>query len=221
MSAKLNSMTLLVLLLLTITFTSCKENNDYIYPSVKLDFLTANTDALGNISSIVNNEGSVLSVINDRTKTKLKANSQQRIISNYEEHAEGVEIYALAQIIGAKPLKLDDKELENGIKTDPIEVISISKGYGFLNLVLSVKMQNQKHYLHSVEESITYDDNHEKRVNLLLYHDANNDAMSFGNRIYMSIDVSSYLSEDTDKVKIILSYHDLNGKLTECQPILF
>lgn len=220
MSAKLKPAIYGLLLLLTAIITSCKED-DYVYPPVKLEFMTANADALGNIESIITDEGEKLPVVNDRSKTKLKPNIQQRIVSNFIENNEGVEIYALAQIVASKPLQPDDNELENGVKTDPVEVMSISKGYRFINLVLSIKMQNQKHYFRFIEEKITHSENGETVVNLLLYHDANNDVMSYSNRAYMSIDISNYLSNENAKLKFILSYHDLNGKRTECQPILF
>ena len=58
-------------------------DDDYHYPSVKLEFLTAFSGADGYLRSVVTDEGETLPVVEDKTKTNIEANASVRVISNY------------------------------------------------------------------------------------------------------------------------------------------
>ena len=68
--------------LLACLLTGCGDD-DYHYPSVKLEFLTAFSGADGYLQSVVTDEGETLPVVEDKTKTNIEANASVRVISNY------------------------------------------------------------------------------------------------------------------------------------------
>ena len=106
MSRRLRSFTYLIFALLMMGFASCKDD-DYEYPPVKLEFMTAETGSVGTFKRIVTDDQRTLTVATDRTNTKAKADTTYRIISNYLEHDNGeVELYALAQVLAPRPLQI-------------------------------------------------------------------------------------------------------------------
>ena len=220
MRSKLNYCAVALLALLIIGLASCKDD-DYEYPPVKLEFMTAITGQRGKIEQVVTDNNRTLSVINDRTQTKVKADTTFRIISNYLEHeGQQAELYALAQVLAPIPMDPSAEELNGIIKTDPLEVMSISKGNGYINLVLSLKMENGKHLIHVIEEEVSMSSEGIREVKLLLYHDANQDPMSYSRRAYMSIPVGHYI-EDGSTANISFSYYNLNRQRVDCTPINF
>ena len=68
--------------LLACLLAGCGDD-DYHYPSVKLEFLTAFSGADGYLRSVVTDEGETLPVVEDKTKTNIEANASVRVISNY------------------------------------------------------------------------------------------------------------------------------------------
>ena len=69
--------------LLACLLTGCGDD-DYHYPSVKLEFLTAFSGADGYLRSVVTDEGETLPVVEDKTKTKIEANASVRpIVTGY------------------------------------------------------------------------------------------------------------------------------------------
>ena len=69
--------------ILLCVLASCSDDDDYYYPSVKLDFLTAQAGADGSLQSILTDEGETLAVVEDASNTRIDANSSLRIVSNY------------------------------------------------------------------------------------------------------------------------------------------
>ena len=209
-----------LLSLLVVCLTACKDD-DYEYPPVKLEFMTAITSSAGKIAHVVTDDQRILAVATDRTNTKAKADTTYRIISNYQEHDNGeIELYALAQVLAPIPLTATAKECNGIIHTDPLSLMSISKGNDYLNLVLSIKMEDGKHLLHVVEESVELIGMDETQVHLLLYHDAGNDPMSYSRRAYMSIPVKHY-TESQSRTTIYFSYYNLEGERVDCTPYYF
>ena len=58
--------------LLACLLAGCGDD-DYHYPSVKLEFLTAFSGADGYLRSVVTDEGETLPVVEDKTKTNIEA----------------------------------------------------------------------------------------------------------------------------------------------------
>ena len=50
---------------LVFMLVSCGDDDDYHYPSVKLDFLTAQAGADGSLQSVLTDEGETLAIVED------------------------------------------------------------------------------------------------------------------------------------------------------------
>ncbi|KAB5032935.1 hypothetical protein GAC71_17745, partial [Bacteroides thetaiotaomicron] len=82
---KLHTLWLLGMLFL---MTACGDDDDYYYPSVKLEFVTVKAGADGLIQSLLPDKGELLTVAKDRTGSTISPNSARRVISNYEVNSE-------------------------------------------------------------------------------------------------------------------------------------
>ena len=88
---------------LVFMLVSCGDDDDYHYPSVKLDFLTAQAGADGSLQSVLTDEGETLAIVEDASKTRIDANASTRIVSNYgkaeaADGTSGVKLYAVEEL---------------------------------------------------------------------------------------------------------------------------
>lgn len=204
-----------ILPLLLCLMSAC-DDDKYHYPSVKLEFMTAFAGADGSLRSVLTDEGENLSVVEDRTNTRIDANASARIISNYalERAADGgpgARLYALSQVISGLPRTAD--KFEEGVKTDPLDVLSIWMGLDYLNMTLEVK-EGGKHTLDFVEDEVTADaatgccD-----VCLTLYHEVEEKVASYTRRVYASLPLRQYAAEGVRNVTVHLSVHTYSGNV--------
>lgn len=197
----------LLLPLLACLFAACGD--DYHYPSVKLEFLTAFSDAGGGSKYLLTDEGERYAVLENADRLQMKADTFTRIVSNYElvkaaDGTTGVRLYAVLNTIS--PLPLPAGKFEDGVKTDPVELQSIWLGRDYLNLLLGIKAQDGKHLLHFIEDKIEKDEaTGEVNVELTLYHDASSDVLAYTKRAYVSVPLWNYASEGVRKVTVTLS----------------
>lgn len=190
--------------LLCLALTACGED-DYHYPSVKLEFLTACSDAEGALVEVVTDEGRRYDIWAGASNLHIRPDSVIRIISNYdlirEGDTEGVRLYAVSGAIAPQPLP--QEKFPDGIKTDPVDVVSIWMGYDYLNLILGVKAQSGKHQFHFVEDEVVLDaESRRSAVTLTLYHDDGGDVPAYTQRAYCSVPLSQYALDDVDVVEI-------------------
>ncbi len=206
----------LLLLLLPALLGACKDD-DYEYPSVKMEFLTAASGNDGLIATILPDKGSQMNVVQDRSNGKFEVNSTKRIIANYAEVAAesgntpNALIYAWAAVIAAQPEPAS--AFKDGVKVDPADILSIWMGRDYLNIILQVKSQNGKHTLHFVNTGEGTDEQTGRPfVDLLLYHDANNDVQATTKRVYLSIPLESFAVAG-ETVDIRFSLNTYSGEL--------
>ena len=62
--------------------TACGDD-DYYYPSVKLEFVTVEAGEDGRIQTLIPDKGEALPVAEDRTGSTIAANTSRRVMSNY------------------------------------------------------------------------------------------------------------------------------------------
>ena len=203
----------LLFALLISLLTSCGDD-DYHYPSVKLEFLTAFSGADGSLQSILTDEGEQYPILEDASNLTIDANASIRIVSNYElkkaaDGTSGVRLYAVLSTISPFPLPAD--KFEGGVKTDPVELQSAWLGLDYLNLLLGIKAQDGKHLLHFVEDEVVKDDAGQVSVHLTLYHDASNDVLAYTKRAYVSIPLRQYAVEGVARVLVTLSINTYSG----------
>lgn len=189
---------------LVFMLVSCGDDDDYHYPSVKLDFLTAQAGADGSLQSVLTDEGKTLAIVEDASKTRIDANASARIVSNYgkaeaADGTSGVKLYAVLSAISPVPQSAD--KFKDGIKRDPADILSIWMGIDYLNIMLEIKSQNGKHSFHFIEDEVTTDKEAGTRtVRLSLYHDDGGDVQAYTKRAYLSIPLRQYAEEGIEKV---------------------
>ncbi len=195
---------------------SCKEDDDYHYPPVKLEFLTAQSGTDGSLKSILTDEGETLPVLADESNTYIKADSSVRIVSNYSREVtaggtSGVKLYALLKAISPLPQAAD--KFEDGVKHDPVDVVSIWMGVDYLNMILGIKAQNVGHSFHFVEDEVDTDEETGIRsVHLSLYHDDGNDVQAYTKRAYISVPLQQYAEEGIEQVIVYFTVQTYSGE---------
>lgn len=186
------------------------DDGDFYYPPVRLEFLTATAGADGALQTVLTDDGSILSVWEDRSNTCLEAGNKLRIVSNYEVCSNdggevGACLYAVMKAVA--PLPKPAEEFENGIKTEPAAVTSLWMGYDYLNILLAVRQQG-KHVLHFIEEKVTVPDTEGVvTVRLMLYHAVQNEEPDYAKRAYLSVPLRQYATAGVKKVKVFFSLH--------------
>ncbi len=185
-----------VLLLFACLFSACGDDEDYEYPSVKLEFLTVESGNDGTIVAVTPDKGSRMFVAEDLSNTKIEANGTRRVISNYEEVAgesgiKEAKIYAVGYVVSAQPLP--PAAFKDGVVTDPANVLSIWMGKDYLNIILNIKAQSTSHTFHFVETETGIDaETGHKYAKIMLYHDNGGDVPAYTKRAYVSMPLSKY-----------------------------
>lgn len=199
---------IICLLALTLgLLAACGNDDDYHYPTVKLEFLTARSGADGTLQSVTTDAGETYSVLSDASGTCITADSLVRIVSNYgmgqtATGSEGVILYALSKAIAPLPKPAD--KFEDGVKTEAADVTSIWMGLDYLNMVLTVKQQGV-HRLGFVEDGVTDDGQGLKTVRLTFYHETDSDVQDYSKRVYASVPLRQYAAEGVRQVKVFFS----------------
>ncbi len=188
---------------------SC-DDDDYRYPSVKQDFLTAFSDADGRLESVLTDEGGVFRIAEGGSDFRVTADTAIRMVATYEtlmadNKIAGVKLYALLQTISPVPLPVD--EFKEGVKTEPSEIQSIWLGHDYLNIILKVNQQG-KHFFHFVEDEVVVDeDSGRVKVRLTLYHDVTSAVQDYGKRAYLSVPLKQYMIGDVQGVDVYFSIY--------------
>lgn len=202
--------------LLICLLTACGDD-EYHYPDVKLEYLTAFSDAGGDLESILTDEGTTYSVVEDASNIHINPNSSVRIVGNYGKIAtadgnEGVKLYASLNAVSPLPMPAD--KFKDGVKKDPANILSIWMGLNYLNITLEVKAQNGKHKFGFIEdEVITNAETGKSEVYLTLYHDAGDDVQAYTQRAYLSVPLQQYAVDGVQSVAVHFSLLTYSGKV--------
>lgn len=196
--------------ILALLLCSCGDE-EYYYPSVKLEFVTVEAGDDGAIRTLVPDKGEVLPVSEDKTASVITPNTTRRVLSNYEtlSGTGTAVIYSLQSLATPMPKPVDDPAYKDGVKTDPVEMVSIWMGRDYLNMILNFKIgAGGKGHVLGMVEDVT-DLQTDGAVGLLLYHDANSDAEYYNRRAYVSVPLSQYVDEGNPgrTIKIKFKYY--------------
>lgn len=152
----------------------------------------------------------------DKTKTNIEANALVRVISNYASEVTadgtaGAVLYALSGVLSVAPQTAD--KFEEGVKTDPTDVLGIWMGLDYLNMTLIVK-ENGEHKFHFVEDEVIVDTATGcSEVYLTLYHDAKEEVVSYTRRAYASVPCGSMRQRVYRSVMVHFSVHTYSGDI--------
>lgn len=194
---------------------ACGDDDDYYYPSVKLEYLTAFSGADGDLQTILTDDGKSYPVVEDATKMRIDANSSARIVSNFgtmnaADGTAGVKLYAALKTVS--PLPMPAEKFKDGVKTDPADIQAIWMGLNYLNVTLEIKSQQGKHKFGFIEDEIVVDAaTGTNNVYITLYHDAGNDMQAYTQRAYLSMPLAQYAEEGIRKVVVHFSLHTYSG----------
>ena len=134
-------------------------------------------------------------------------------------------LYSLQSLITPVPKPEDDPVYKDGIKLDPVEMVSIWLGRDYLNMILNLKVSTGKGHVFGIVEDVS-ELKTNGIVNMLLYHDANSDGEYYNRRAYISVPLAQYIDEEnpgrTIKIKFKYYTYDKDGSPIEsdkyCDP---
>lgn len=192
---KENRLLLLLFLCFTILFGgSCEEQSHYDYPQYLMEFAKVWTDSEGNMQVLQNDFGRRYMVANTTTVAEYP-DTVIRVICKYEINPDStINITEHLMTKSGQATNILEFGPDRVIKRDPIEIISIWKSGGYLNIILSVMAHSQPHTLFVI---------YEKRgdgVDFTLYHDRNGDLVGYSKRAYLSIPLSELDLKPTDSI---------------------
>lgn len=193
---------------LLLLMAACGDD-DYYYPSVKLEFVTVVSGADGSIQTLIPDKGDALPVVKDRTGSTISPNTSRRLMSNYETVSDGdatkAVIYSLQSLVAPVPKPADDPVYEGGMKHDPVEMVSIWMGKDYLNMILNLKINAGKGHVFGIVEDLSELDS-DGVVMMTLYHDANADEEYYNRRAYVSVPLGKYVDEQNPDRKITIKF---------------
>ena len=167
---------------------ACGED-DYVYPNVLTDMIDLKTDHTGTGRYLITDEGTEWRIQSRTGLDGLAPDTTYRTVTMYapltdSEEAEKEAILYNTQLV-ISPVPLPESKFKE-IKTDPVAIQSIWRGGNYLNLILQVKVKDQKHGYHFIENKLENKDG-EQTLYLTLYHDRNNDIEGFNRKVYLSV----------------------------------
>lgn len=192
---------------LLLLMAACGDD-DYYYPSVKMEFVTIEAGDDGKIRTLIPDKGDILPVSQDLTGSTISPNTSRRVMSNYETMEEGAKIYSLQSLLTPTPKPKDDPAFKDKEGKDPVEVVSIWLGRDYLNMILNLKVSTGKgHTFGIIEDKSELETT--GSVDMLLYHDADSDEEYYNRRAYISVPLKQYAESEypTDGIKIKFRYY--------------
>lgn len=194
------------------TMISSCSGDDYTYPSVKREFLTASLGQSGTPSTILTDDGDLYDVLTDGSGITSTPDSTIRVVGYYEELTDGdsqdvtgVHLYACTKAIASLPKLAED--FEEGVSTKPAAIRSIWMGLDYLNMVLTVQ-QTGTHTVAFIEEGFTTDDaNGTATLDILLHHAVESDVVDYTKTAYLSVPLASYASDSIAQITVNFSLY--------------
>lgn len=209
------------LLGLVLLMASCGEE-EYYYPSVKLELVTVKSGPDGTLQTLLPDEGAELAIVNDYTGSTISPNSSKRVLSNYEvasaeKGTDAAVIYSLQSVIVLEPKFKGDPDYGKISAKDPVDVVSIWIGRDYLNLILNVKVKGGVQHLFGLSGERQETESAGKMITLSLYHDANGDKEYYNRRAYVSIPLANLVEEKDEAIRIKFKYYtsDKEGNVVE------
>ena len=177
------------ILLAALLFTSCGEE-EYVFPDLVTEMVCLKTDANGYGTHFITDKGHTWNLPKGNQPNKLTADSTYRVVSRYAPlNDTDAQAYSFYQAISNLPKPAGEYE---SIHTDPVSIQSIWRSGDYLNMVLQIKVKDQKHDLSFIDNGITTNDDGTQTLALTLYHDRKGDVEGFDEKYYLSIPLWHY-----------------------------
>ena len=177
------------ILLAALLFTSCGEE-EYVFPDLVTEMVCLKTDANGYGTHFITDKGHTWNLQKGNQPNKLTADSTYRVVSRYAPlNDTDAQAYSFYQTISNLPKPAGEYE---SIHTDPVSIQSIWRSGYYLNIILQIKVKDQKHDLDFIENGVAENPDGTKTLTLTLYHDRKNDVEGFDEKYYLSIPLWHY-----------------------------
>ena len=177
------------ILLAALLFTSCGEE-EYVFPDLVTEMVCLKTDANGYGTHFITDKGHTWNLQKGNQPNKLTADSTYRVVSRYAPlNDTDAQAYSFYQTISNLPKPAGEYE---SIHTDPVSIQSIWRSGDYLNMVLQIKVKDQKHDLSFIDNGITTNADGTQTLALTLYHDRKGDVEGFDEKHYLSIPLWHY-----------------------------
>ena len=184
---------LIMAAVLTTAFISCEEDKEKI-ETMFSGFMTGNTDSEGYVAVLTNDYGTQYMV---REKSeKLRPDTAYRLVASValDENLTARIIQMAPTISYRAPL---DNAMPDSLRVkDPLEIVSMYIGGGYLNINLGVKVSKEDSYhriLYTRKDSLG-------NLKFTIYHNAYGDQPVYTKHAYISIPLYSYGLAKNDTV---------------------
>lgn len=172
---------------LALFFVGCSDDN-YRYPNMEQDLVELKTGHDGVARIMLCDSGDTLQLANP--VYGLDKDTVYRYIVNYvrqpEEETPAATIYNKSLILSIVPSS------KLALVTDPVSVISVWRGLEYVNFRLNVLTQKKSHYYGLKEEGIIFNADGTRLLQLILYHDKNNDVEAYTRTVLLSCPLYRY-----------------------------
>ena len=172
---------------------ACGED-DYVYPNVLTEWRIQSRTGLDGLAP----------------DTTYRTVTMYAPLTDSEEAEKEAMLYNTQLVIS--PVPLSESKFKE-IKTDPVAIQSIWRGGNYLNLILQVKVKDQKHGYHFIENKLENKDG-EQTLYLTLYHDRNNDIEGFNRKVYLSVPLWAYAGKLHKGDKIVFNIRTYKEGMT-------
>lgn len=190
-------MTSKITIFLSILYTSllCLAcgSEEFIYPDLITEMGEITTATDGAPTLFTNDEGKSYRITDDSSihQELFTPDSLYRMVIAYETTPDGSTIRTYQHALAIAPMPKQDNEFKE-LHTDPVSLQSIWLTKRYLNAIVSAKAKNQVHYYGFIENKIEQLPDGTRKLNILLYHDKNDDVEGFSRKAYLSIPLWKY-----------------------------
>lgn len=182
---------LFVAVAMSVFALSCSEDEGESMPPLRMDFVEAHTDANAEVVKITSDEGRSFAVTQNIMASV--ADTTYRCVCSYvlDESEVGATVYSLLHIYSLPPRPKSDFET---IPVDPVNVRSVWRGGGYVNMILEVLTTGTgAHSFAFCEEGISDDADGKKTLSVSVLHERpQDDAESYTQDAYLSIPMDGY-----------------------------
>lgn len=178
------------LMFIALFATACSDESGSRLPAVRMDMVIADVDADGNVNNILVDNGNNFFVSENKRGPFLDIQDARiRAIAYYQPFYEQME--AVIRDIAPIQVILPLAPHQAGItKQDPVELVRIWSGGGFLNIEMSIRAKSlAKHKVAFVDGFFGLYSN---VVNLEFYHSKEDDILAANQNLFVSIPLSIY-----------------------------
>lgn len=168
-----------------VCFVSCLDDKQS-FPSIKTDFLVVETNSSGMLSKVRLDDGLSYDVTAQEIKFGVP-DTLLRCVASYALTEQNIQLYSISHIFSSNPVPLekfleDGRYTEENLPRDPVNVISMWRSGGYINMQLGVLTTSVASHLYA------FCKDGEGRYSLLHQRPAN-DMESYTQAVFLSMPV--------------------------------